>query len=288
MNLSTEFIESVRAKYGDKPNEVDAVLRDWPICIEARRGRVRELQALLLLGASAKAVSQLDMRSAIELAIQSKCSTSVLALYTYGAPLLEQHALQAAMLMDVGTIRVVTSRVDGCNAQNVAFAILYAGADEEETCRALQAVKYDQAAAEAVIVLCINKGFWYVLGRMVDWFLLMTNGSATMGRDLSRTVLGQLGVMPAVVREKLVPLGVWYNLDLPQLAKRLSYKALVKTMLRMSDALSLQNNVLQKWVLWQTVLDESGMTVVHWMCAQGDAESLAIALANEGSVYSQS
>ncbi len=114
--------------------------------------------------------------------------------------------------------------------------------------------------------MCINKRFWKCLARMLKWFLNETDGRGRLGRSGSESVLAHLGEMPGALRESLVLGCEWRCEDLRQLARWLSYSTLMRTMKRMCEEED-PGDILSKWRLWQTSLDESNVCAVHWMCA---------------------
>lgn len=143
-------------------------------------------------------------------------------------------------------------------------SVLFGGEEKEETARALQCLDYTQESAEFLVIMCINKRFWFILRRMLDWFEYKTSGRGRMGRRASESVLGNLGEMPGALREKIVVACSWTIDELRVLAKWLSYGVLMKVIQGMCGEM---DDMLDKWRLWQTGLDESNLCAVHWICA---------------------
>lgn len=136
VNLSEEFVLQVEKEYGSALKQ-HPTLRDWPVCITARRGAFRQTMALLMLGANPSSVSLLDGRSCLELAVRAKCSATVFALLDYGASATMEDALLAAMQHDESSMRVIASRINDVDWQRLAASALFADQESEEMVRTL-------------------------------------------------------------------------------------------------------------------------------------------------------
>ena len=133
VNLSSEFVEQVAQSFGNRPNQMHETLRDWPLCICARRGSYRELLALLKLGADANKRSLLDGRSCVQLAVNAESAICCFQLYEYGAKVTMEDGLQAAILQNADLMRVILSRQPGYQVKQVIASVLFGGEEREET-----------------------------------------------------------------------------------------------------------------------------------------------------------
>jgi hypothetical protein len=113
VNLSREFVDDVLDSFGNDANKVHDTLRDWPLCICARRGNYREMLALLKRGADASKKSLLDGRTCVELAVHAQSAVCVWQLYEYGARAVLEDALVAAQMQNCDIMRVILSRLGG-------------------------------------------------------------------------------------------------------------------------------------------------------------------------------